>query len=118
MSRRRARRGASCRLAACRADVFCRAPPEAVLALYGVIGGLIASRARCDGPYGHCVWLFWAASGGAWPRQAEGEYALYVPGHGHEAPLAAHFFEPAHRKLTESEHRFDDAEHRLWSLFA
>jgi hypothetical protein len=98
---------------ACRADVFCRAPPEAVLALYGVIEGLIASRARCDGPYGHGVWLFWAASGGT-----DGEHPLHIPGHSHEAPLAAHLVEPAERELTESERRFDDAEHRFRSLFA
>ena len=29
----------------------------------------------------------------------EGEYALYVPGHGHEAPLAARLVEPAHRNV-------------------
>src|SRR5208337_2680439 len=47
-----------------------------------------------------------------------GEYALDVPGHGDEAPLAAHFVEAAQHKLTESERRFDDAEHRLRDLLA
>ncbi len=31
----------------------------------------------------------------------EGEHPLHVPGHGHEAPPAAHLGEPAERKLTE-----------------
>ena len=35
-----------------------------------------------------------APSGGG-----EGEYALYVSGHGHEAPLAARLVEPAHRNV-------------------
>ncbi len=48
----------------------------------------------------------------------EDEHPLDVPGHGHEAPLAARLFQSAHRKLTESGHGFDDAEHRLRGLFA
>src|SRR5271168_4613441 len=45
--------------------------------------------------------------------RGEDEHSLQIPRHGHEAPLAAHFIEPAQRKLTESEHGLDDAEHRL-----
>jgi len=48
----------------------------------------------------------------------EEEHPLQIPGHGHEAPLAAYVFEPAQRKLTESERGFDDAEHRFRRLFA
>jgi len=51
------------------------------------------------------------------PR-CEGEHSLQIPGHGHEAPLATHVFEPATGKLTESEHGFDDAGHRFRSLSA
>ncbi len=59
-------------------------------------------------------------AGGAPPSigGGEGEHPLQIPGHGHEAPLAAHVFEPAQGKLTESERGFDDAEHRLRGLFA
>ena len=91
-----------------------------VLAPGADIGGLIASKARCGGPYGRWRLAFLGfvrrrvpPSGGG-----EGEYSLYVPGHGHKAPLAAHVFEPPQRKLAESEHRFDDAEHRFRRLFA
>src|SRR5271156_1818412 len=48
----------------------------------------------------------------------EGEQALDIPGHGHEAPLSARVFQSAQRKLTESEDRFDNAEYRLRGLFA
>ena len=41
---------------------------------------------------------------------AEGEHPFNNPGHGHEAPLAAHLVEHAERELTESERRFDDAD--------
>jgi hypothetical protein len=54
-----------------------------------------------------------ASSGGV-----EDEHPFDVPGHSHEAPLAAHLVEPAERELTESEHRFDDAKHRFRGLFA
>ena len=45
-------------------------------------------------------------------------HPLDVPGHGDEAPLAADAIEPAQQELAESNHRFDDAEHRLWGLLA
>ena len=51
-------------------------------------------------------------------RGAEGEYPLDVPGHGHEAPFVADIFEAAEQELAESEHGFDDAEHRLRRLLA
>src|SRR3954471_19984546 len=54
-----------------------------------------------------------ALSGGV-----EDEHSLHIPRHGHKAPLATHFVEAAHRKLTESERRFDDAEHRFRGLLA
>src|SRR5208282_5945622 len=52
-----------------------------------------------------------------YPRTA-GDRQLQIPSHGHESPLAAHFFEPTQGKLTESEHGFDDAEHGFRRLFA
>ncbi len=60
------------------------------------------------------------APGGAPPStgRVEDEYPLQIPGRGHEAPLAAHVFEPAQRELTESERGFDDAEYRFGRLFA
>jgi hypothetical protein len=51
-------------------------------------------------------------------RGAEGEYPLDVPGHGDEAPFVADIFEAAEQELAESEHGFDDAEHRLRRLLA
>src|ERR1700686_725716 len=53
-------------------------------------------------------------------RSAEAErvHPLDVPSHGDEAPLAADTIEPAQQKLTESHHRFDDAEPRLGRLLA
>src|SRR5208337_229315 len=46
------------------------------------------------------------------------EYPLDVPGHGDEAPFAARAREAAQRKLTETQRRFDDPEHRLRHLLA
>ncbi len=48
----------------------------------------------------------------------EGEHPLDVPDHGDEAPFAARAREAAQRKLTESQRRFDDPEHRLRHLLA
>ena len=45
-------------------------------------------------------------------------HPLDVPGHSNQAPLAADAIEPAQQELSESHHRFDDAEHRLWGLLA
>ena len=59
------------------------------------------------------AWVVTGCSGGG-----EGEHPLHVPRHGHEVPLAAHPVQPAERKLAEPERRFDDAEHRLRSVFA
>jgi hypothetical protein len=42
-----------------------------------------------------------------------GEDPLHVPGHGHEAPLAADLVEPAPPELAQAENRFEDAEPRL-----
>ena len=47
-----------------------------------------------------------------------GEYPLDVPGHGDEAPFAARAREAAQQKLTESQCRLDDSEHRLRHLLA
>src|SRR4051812_18054316 len=52
------------------------------------------------------------------PGEAQGEHPLHVPGQSHEAPLAADGVEPTQQKLAEPQHRFDDAKHRLRSLFA
>src|SRR5215469_17534983 len=48
----------------------------------------------------------------------EGEHPLYIPSHGHQAPLAANLVEPAQQKLSEAENRLDDAELRLRDMFA
>ena len=40
----------------------------------------------------------------------EDEHPLHIPGHGHEAPLAAHFFEFAQRKIDGIEKLSNDAE--------
>src|SRR5271163_2911279 len=48
----------------------------------------------------------------------EGEDPPDVPGHGNEAPFAAHAIEAAQGKLTESQRRFNDPEHRLRDLLA
>ena len=72
--------------------------------------------ARVDGrvmSFLRSAWVVTGCSGGG-----EGEHPLHVPRHGHEAPLAAHPVQPAERKLAEPERRFDDAEHRLRSVFA
>src|SRR6516225_7803692 len=44
---------------------------------------------------------------------AEDEDPLYIPGHGHQAPLAANLIEPAQQELSEAQDRLDDAEYRL-----
>ena len=41
-----------------------------------------------------------------------------IPRHRHPRPFPAHRGEPAQQKLSEPHHRFDDAKHRLHSLFA
>src|SRR5271169_2049999 len=43
----------------------------------------------------------------------ENEDPLHVPGHGHQAPLAANLVEPAQQELSKAQNRFDDAEDRL-----
>ena len=43
----------------------------------------------------------------------ESEDPLQVPGHCHQAPLAADLVEPAQQELAKAENRFDDPEHRL-----
>src|SRR5208283_966593 len=48
----------------------------------------------------------------------EGEDPLDVPGHGHQAPLAADLVEPAQQELPKAQNRLDDAEHRLWGVLA
>jgi hypothetical protein len=53
----------------------------------------------------------------ALPR-TEGEHPLDIPGHGHQAPLAANLVEPAQQELSEAENRLDDAEDRLRDVFA
>src|SRR5512136_3456775 len=65
-----------------------------------------------------CWW--WAASDrlSAFSGGGQHEHSLDVPGHGDEAPFAAHGFEAAERKLAEAHHRFDDPEHRLGRLLA
>ena len=45
-------------------------------------------------------------------------HPLDVPGHSNQAPLAADAIEPAQQELSESHHRFDNAEHRLRGLLA
>src|SRR6516225_2595598 len=49
---------------------------------------------------------------------AEDEDPLYIPGHGHQAPLAANLVEPAQQELSEDQDRLDDAEYRLRAVFA
>src|SRR5271157_1916657 len=105
------------RLAACRTEV-CGWSRRRVLALWGSAGRWEFVVERGFGPE--------MGVGGrqsverrratASSGSGAGEYALDVPGHGDEAPLAAHFVEAAQHKLTESERRFDDAEHRLRDL--
>ena len=42
----------------------------------------------------------WARNGSSRSiGRSEGEHPLQIPGHGHEAPFAAHVFEPAQREL-------------------
>src|SRR5271155_6234299 len=48
----------------------------------------------------------------------ENEDPLHVPGHGHQAPLAANLVEPAQQELSKAQNRFDDAEHRFWGVLA
>ena len=55
-----------------------------------------------------------ASSSGA----AQDEDPLEVPRHGHGAPFASYLGEAAQEELAESEHGFDDAEHRLRCLLA
>jgi len=55
-----------------------------------------------------------ASSSGA----AQDEDPLEVPRHGHGAPLAPYLSEAAQEELAESEHGFDDAEHRFRHLLA
>ena len=43
----------------------------------------------------------------------QSKHPLQVPGHGHEVPLTADMIEPAQQELAESQHGFDDAEHRF-----
>ena len=45
-------------------------------------------------------------------------HPLDVPGHSNQAPLATDAIEPAQQELSETHHRFDDAEYRLRGLFA
>src|SRR5664279_2160381 len=107
------------RLAACRTGYF-------AIVLRSLFGGWGGGR-RPNGLVGRSDGACWIGAGAGWscawgappsiPR-CKGEHSLQVPRHRHEAPLAAHVFEPSQRKLTESEHGFDDAEHRFRSLFA
>src|SRR5277367_3421370 len=48
----------------------------------------------------------------------ENEDPLHVPGHGHQAPLAANLVEPAQQELSKAQNRFDDAEDRLRGVLA
>ena len=65
---------------------------------------------------GRLASMRWGAADLTWP--AQGEHPLHVPGQSHEAPLAADGVEPTQQKLAEPQPRFDDAKHRLRSLFA
>src|SRR6516165_6654348 len=49
---------------------------------------------------------------------AEDEDPLYIPGHGHQAPLAANLVEPAQQELSKAQDRLDDAEYRIRGVFA
>src|SRR5271154_3962989 len=91
-----------------------------VLSARTFIGRAIAPRARCCGLLSSLRLAVWAASDRTWSSSGgvEDEHPLHIPRHGHKAPLATHFFESAQRKLTESEHGFDDAEHRFRGLLA
>src|ERR1700680_2588103 len=84
------------------------------------IGRAIAPRARCCGLLSSLRLAVWAASDRTWSSSGgvEDEHPLPIPRHGHKAPLATHFFESPQRKLTESEHGFDDAEHWFRGLLA
>src|SRR5271166_2820704 len=91
-----------------------------ILALWGSAGhrGIVVERGFGAG-YGR-----WRAQSVARRRATAssggdtGEYPLDVPGHGDEAPFAARAREAAQRKLTETQRRFDDPEHRLRHLLA
>jgi hypothetical protein len=67
------------------------------------------SRPRHGGRRGAASEGSEVAAGNEEEKEKKGEHSLDVPGHGHEAPLAARLLQSAHRKLTESEHGFDDA---------
>jgi hypothetical protein len=80
------------------------AAPRAILANYDVLRGWIGSSSRLSGRGGSLRKLaLWAGTLGGWSGGGEDEHPLEVPGHGHEAPLGAHFVETAQRKLAESE---------------
>src|SRR3954453_3104227 len=53
----------------------------------------------------------------SWGRD-QGKHPLQVPGHGHEVPLAPDLIEPAQQELAESQHGFDNAEHRFRNVLA
>ena len=61
-------------------------------------------------------WPNWRAYASVCDRKDE--HPLHVPGHGHEAPLAADMIEPAEQELAERDRRLDNAEHRLGRLLA
>src|SRR5271165_4564877 len=91
-----------------------------ILAGCGGVGRWIGCRRRLKGQdngvsLGACLpsCRTSALSGGD-----EDEHPLDVPGHGDEAPFAARAIEAAQGKLTESQRRFDDPEHRLRDLLA
>src|ERR1700686_5064818 len=91
-----------------------------VLSARTFIGRAIAPRAHCCGLLSSLRLAVWAASDRTWSSSGgvEDEHPLHIPRHGQKAPLATHFFESAHRKLTESEHGFDDAEHWFRGLMS
>ena len=88
----------------------------AILPSEGVLQRGTASSARLRGG----VWSLRKLAGAGTPSGRSGagedEHPLQIPRHRHEGPLAAHFVEAAQQELTESERRFDDAEHRLRRL--
>ena len=90
---------------------------QSSVAFQGVVGLRLASRA--GSPVGLSPQYGYLSISEILGRRSQKNRAMVChPGSNflhvcHEVPLAVHLIDPAQRKLTESEHRFDDAEQLL-----
>ena len=83
-------------LAACRTE-FLRLVFEPAFPVAAAVGARSGFVGVAIEPFESAMELDILCAGGDPPSigGGEGEHSLHVPGHGHEAPLAAHFFQPA-----------------------